>query len=523
MVADNDDYRYPSSLTINVDDEAVLDGDIEVTVEKNGAAIELKELAKGDVIAIATAFETEDYGKNSNEIGADGFIKVLATDETIKGMVLDYDDDYRTYTIGEKAYKYVGYTGEDLKVATTYELMLDPFGRILDSGDAVASGAKFAIVEKYDDKSEKVSVLLADGTSASYEVYKTAVDLEELTKKVAGKFVKAVQERVVMYTLRNGAIDIKRAVEGEEVDGEYNTKTNKLAFVDVVDELNIVDARQHEKSSNNTPSISDYAKFDASALKADVDYTAYAFKDEEVYSFVVITKIGTVFTEESRFAVITRDPASKIYDGSTCAGVEALYNGEAITLYFDKKVDDVDVKQGDVVFFTTDSEGYVESIHTIYNKDGQFAGEDVFAGNEEAYKAEDWNFSFKKMPADIQLVNGYVADVKNNSITLAVANDGIIDGNKYNDRDGEVGMFTFGIDDECQAYIFDEGYDVNYDYKKYAAIDASAIIESNLVERIEDGEEVDYEYDVEESSLNDAVALVVNGDVVCIFVNYPEA
>ena len=219
---------------------------------------------------------------------------------------------------------------------------------------------------------------------------------------------------------------------------------------------------------------------------------------------------------------------SKIYDGSTCIGAEALYNGEAITLYSDTGMLS-GYGEGDVVFFTTDAEGYLKSIHKIYDKDtGANTAAAAFAAMPQgAYKTDDWDFTFAKTTKDIQLVSGYVTEVKNNSITLGVVtNDAtygnVINGNVYNKADGSEGMFTFGIESGVQAIVFDEAYDVNQASKKYAVVDASAIVESNLVEVLDsNGDEVDYVYSVANSNLNDAMALVVNGDVVCIFVNYP--
>ena len=215
-----------SSCVIEINDESVEEGDVEVIVEKNGSEIELKELAKDDVIAVALDFDAWYTAQNTNTITDPKQIKILATDETTKGMVLDYDDDYRTYTVGENTYKYVGYDANNraLNVATTYDLMLDPFGRIISDFEAVSTGAKFAIVERTSTSGEeKVTLLLEDGTTASYEIGKRG-DLKsaaEVNKFMAVDGVnvnngkKAPQDRVVTYKVASdNTVTSQRSITG---------------------------------------------------------------------------------------------------------------------------------------------------------------------------------------------------------------------------------------------------------------------------------------------------------------------
>jgi len=208
-------------------------------------------------------------------------------------------------------------------------------------------------------------------------------------------------------------------------------------------------------------------------------------------------------------------------------GAEVLYKGELVTLYWDTNAapthsdNTTPVSEGDVMYFTTDPEGYVSDSYKIYDRQTN-----VFANTIPASEIDtnDWRNGFADGTEDIQLVSGVIAEVKNNSITFGVVDNGEIDGNVYDDSTGTVGMYTFGIAADCNAYMYD-GADTSsrLDYKKYSVVDdASSIVESNLVEKLDSNQQaVDYVYDVATSSIHNAVAMVVDGDVVAIFVSYP--
>ena len=507
-----------TGLTIEIDDEAVVENDVEITVEKNGSSIELKDLVKNDIVAIATDFTNI----SNNTISNPKFISVIATDEVIRGMVTAYDDDERTYTVGGKDYKYVGYTNTALSIATTYDLRLDPFGRIFDEGEAVSTNSKFAIVERYDASAEKVTLLLADGSIATYAIHGSssiAADALPALIKTNG-VMNPVEDRVILYTVSNDMVKLSNAgiTKTSVTSDTYNKNTGKLGGVQITDELNIINAQDYLSASS--ASISNYEVYNATNFKSNVEYNGYAFKTGDVYSFLVITNVGTVYTEDSRFAVIIKDASTKLYGDETCYGTEALDNGEEVILYWDAAPA---YGEGDVIYFTTDAEGFVkaDTVVKVYDKDTEVysastAFATLLANNPNAYDSTDWNFGFNKSIADIQLVNGYITEVKNNAITFGVVNNGIIDGNVYNDNSGTVGMYTFGVGYDCQTYVFDGAANTTTVSKKYAITDASIIIESNLYE-IDDTDT----YDATQSILNNAVAMVVDGDVVCIFVNYP--
>lgn len=521
---DNYALRFPPESTIEIDDSYIENGKASITVEKNGQKTELKYLQRGDVIAFAIDFNGMYDGAYSTKIINPDSIKVLATDKTITGTVTAIDDYYRAYSIDDTAYKFVGFTGDDLKLGTTYELQLDPFGRILDEGVAITSGVKYAIVERYNEITGQVHLLLSDGTTATYEVHNAS----EISTDALPAFIKTngmmnpVEERVVTYKESNGTVRLSVA-QGRVniINKEYNPNTGKLGSVAITDSLSVIDASAYLEESS--PKVTDYKVFDVDDFTKDVEYSGYAFRSGDIYEFMILTSKGADFTRDSRFAVIIRGPSNMMFDGEVYMGVQALYEGETIRLYGDSNLLR-DTSEGDVIYFITDEDGFLESIYKIYDRDtGINTALSAFMSMPNgAFKASDWSFDFAMSPADIQLVSGYVTEVTRNSITLGVEKDSVINGNIYEKADGSEGIFTFGISDDCNAYIFDEAYDVSQNHKKYSIVDASSITPSKLVEKLdENGDIIDGVYDAEASTLNDAIAMIVDGEVVCIFVNDP--
>ena len=207
-------------------------------------------------------------------------------------------------------------------------------------------------------------------------------------------------------------------------------------------------------------------------------------------------------------------------DGEPVLGAKALYNGEEVILYWEN---DPSLNQGDAIFFTLDSDGFVNRQYKIYDKTGAnsiMAFKNALTADAD-YDSSDWAWdTFNASAADIRLVAGVVTDVTSNSITFGVAdsNDEINYANVEVDIDPSAtpavnsGLFTYGIADECQAYEYNSGA-TGRESTKYALSSASGIIESNLVEV---GTDI-YSVADADSLVTNAVALVVNGDVVCIY------
>jgi len=559
-------------LTIELEDDAMSSGEADIYVEKNGSEIALNQLSENNVVAIA--FNPE-YATTvgSLYITNPEYMTVYATDSTIKGMVVDYDDEQRTYTIGESTHKYVGYIGGDLNIAVEYVLSLDPFNRIV-KGEIVAAPPKYAILERYDANLDKVTLLFADGSTGSYEVHSNSnirawgstttigdILIGTSTTNSISRPTTPVQNRVVSYRITNDTIKLDSSIpfDCSVTSQQYNPHTGKLGPIVITDSLYCINASDYIDAGEGMGRITDYSTFYVSDFDADTEYTAYAYKSGDTYTLIILTSVGTTFTADSRFAVIKKKPGAVMMDDQTVIGATALYKGEEITLYWDvqtpKHADNSVVAAGDAFFFTTDSDGFVDSSYKIYNKDKVNTISSLVTGLDDngnplsgsLWSSRDvntsaWTFNtFADSTADIYLVEGIVTQVKSNAITFGVESSvttingtytPAVDGNTYEDPAGATGMFTFGIADDCNAYEYDA--DPNYtgrDVERYQIVDASSINESDLTEYTygPNQEEEEYVYNVTlddpattvneqvSASINRAVALVVDGDVVCIY------
>lgn len=503
-----------------------------IQIIKNGIEIAFEDIRKDNIIALAMDFNILQRGNS----GEPEFAEIIVSDKTVTGTVNDFDEDFGTYTVGNKTYKYVGFVDfleNNISIGAKYEFYIDPFGRIAGEGKVLRNIPDYAILEEYDVFWGRATLVLADGTVTSHRVsddsYLSADEFGDYL--YCGIGVKNdVQNRVVTYIRHAGnTVSLYPATLDASVvkiDGkEYNPNTKKLGPVSV-EEIKIINAHDYIEYGEK---IEDYSSFSASDFNEGVGYTAYAFGEygAGVYDFMIITSKGPAFTRDSRFAVVTKAPYLGVKDSNTC--VEVLYQGKEAKLYWDESInayytDGTVVSAGDVFFFTTDREGYVHEAYKIYDIQSK---ELKFTLPDDEIGYNEWTTDFGNTTADIALVRGAITEVKNNSITFGVVSKiysgdkggycPIIDGNIYESPSGSEGMYTYGIADDCRAYIYDGTTNRLPGYKHYAftSVSPSELKESLLVE-FED----EYIYDAEKSTLFNGVAMIVDGDIVCIFEDY---
>ena len=208
-------------------------------------------------------------------------------------------------------------------------------------------------------------------------------------------------------------------------------------------------------------------------------------------------------------------------DGESVYGAKAFYNGNETTLYWEINPNNSStvLAQGDAIFFTTDEYGFVDSSYpVIFNKTGADGIQELASYMEASnYNTADWSFgAFDPAGKKISLIAGVVTDVSGDSITLGkVDSSGNINFANEEDDTKDSGLFTYGISYECNAYIYDY-WATGRESAKYAITDASQITVSELIETATDI----YSAADPSSVVTNAIALIVDGDVVCIYAVY---
>ena len=441
-------------------------------------------------------------------------------------MVVDYDDEAGTYTVGDTAYKFVGYdyySNSDLEITCSYELSLDPFGRILDSGMKIGILEKFAILE--DIVNEKARLVLPDGSIATYEIDRNKTTWTDDT------YFKTIQpyDRVISYRLKNDMITFnQKPYDSSFTEAAYSARLNKLAGIELTEKVNIIDASEYV--SEVSPSISDYARFDVSDFVAETKYTGYAYKSGDLASFIILTDTGYILTEESRFAVLTEKIGSKFLDDESVYGAKALYNGAETTLYWETAAEAAGLTAGDAIFFVEDGEGYVKEQYLVYDvavntsnfAASTYAFKDIttltaphtaLASTE--YDTAIWNLDGTlPVPAgkDAALVAGVVMESDSEQVLFGIPNAGVIDMAKRNVLGGYA---DFDLADDCAIYTFTKS-DANLLAKERFNVAVGAQIgDSSTYFTKVTGQEDQYNY----SAANEiaAVALVVDKEIVCIY------
>lgn len=537
---------------IVISDEGVEEGKTAVSVTRNGAKAELASLVKGDIIAYAVNFEETDLEDPQ-------IIKIIATNDTVSGKVTSVDPDDKTHTIDGKEYKSVSFNAADPALKSSYKLTLDPFGRIYET-ELDGTSTKYAIATKVTSTGA-LQMVLADGTTKTYEM--SAKCASEIVTEVKDKTANAytsfedyleaaptAAERVIAYTIKNSSSEITSVdlVAGTLLDGkEYKSRTGKLGSATVSSTTQVIDATEIDGAST-AKKPANYGTFSVDNFKDGTVYTGYAYSTGTYTSLIVLTNIGTTFGEEARFAVVQKAATPVTVDGDDVEKVLVLENGKANAelLFVEGKYDAAGLGVGDVFFYETDSDGYVDTVYIVYDYSaGDFTKlydavlADICAANEctgnddpahedhEAAAAakfptgtDGWKYNLWDEGYSIQLVEGYVTNVTSNAITLApvaaIAN-GALDTNNDIDDNHDNGVAVFAIDADCVAYEYDAfNENIITVAKRFSAKDASSVKASGFDRFEVDGQKGVYEGDLA-SKANYAVAMVVDGDVVAIY------
>ena len=535
----NDSYDYDE---IVISTEAVEEGDVIVTVAKNGAKAELADLKKDDIIAYAVNFtgltNLEDPAK----------IDIIATNDTASGSVTKVDWKNDKYTIGGNVYGLVDVAADadDVPFALKDSLVLtlDPFGRIFDI-DTDGTSKKYAVIIKESTNEDQVTLLLADGTTKTFDVT-AAVETVLGGVDVAAR---TAAERIVTYTVKGSTGEISALTfiseESDVAEYTYKARTNKLGVNTITATTPIIDATKAEDAAK-ARKAGNYATMSKDNLVDGSDYDAIVVKDGTYVAFVLVTEVGTAFGETSRFAVVKGEPVEHYTDDDdACWAVPVLYEGkdteELLFAYgaFDEVgTDDLTLEVGDAFFFETDSDGFIDTVYVVYS-----------AGDEEATNlpadlvgtgADAWSVGLVAGIETVQLTTAAIVDVKADYITFAdladVNDNGIINTNNDLEDEEAHGIVTYTYASDLAVYVYDiNNEDVADEEDKFKARNSYSAIKASNIGRYEhpdndgvfgyeadargEGEEDDLEANlIDMARVNEAFAMIVDGDIVAIYV-----
>ncbi len=467
-----------SANKIVITDDNVDNGNVDISVKLGNSDIALKDLQVGDIIAVG--IDHAAYA-HSTTISDPNFINILVSRDTVTGIITGRDDDEETVEVDKVTYSLVDYASSYFAILNTYKMTLDPFGRIF-AGEQVASSVKYAIAEKWTTNDE-FQMLLADGTTKTMSLasgamltnqYGMPITINDVlygTASPAPAATKApVQNRVVEYTVKNSTgeiTSIKQATPNTISNEEYNARTNKLGSVTVTDFTNIIDA------SNYAGRISEYDVLTGFVDETRYDAYSYTPAGSTAASFIIVTRVGSVFNSKARFAVVTKAAkAGTTEDLSSCWDVEVLYNGEATTFQFAYNNNPYSLSVGDAFFFELDGDGLVKAHYIVYDHSAKsylgFAN--ALPSPLSTYKYDSvtnsgWSFNLADEGKDIQLAYAIVTQANGNTVELAAVPASLApSGSPVPVIDTNIGAVTsptpmgaeyLAVADDAQIYMYD--------------------------------------------------------------------
>ncbi len=335
------------------------------------------------------------------------------------------------------------------------------------------------------------------------------------------------KDRIVTYNVDSETgeiVSIAKALENSAIDTidvnleTYKLRTSRLGTHTIADNTIILDATLAE---NGLDKPRNYTVTDKTGLVDGEYYTGYVFNQDEYVSWVVITKIGPDFEEDSRFAVIQDDPMEHYTDDDEkCELVLALADGRSnLEILFKTGVyEDSDLGIGDAIFYTQDSCGFVNAVYKVYDhSDGTFTELSDAVDNFMLIES-DWSYNLWDEGNPIQLTTGAIIDVNYDTITFASLEQvktGCLDTNLDLNYRSEDGIVTYDISDYADAYVYEVNSDEYIESRKFKTKSATSVKASKLSAfETEDGV---YE-NINMSKVNEALVMIVDGEIVEIYV-----
>ncbi len=547
------DFTVPSNATtiqakkLVINDDAIEDGDIDVAVYMGDKEIGLNDIQEDDIIAIKTDVSLMEGDREIGDQKAMKFIEILVSRDSVSGKLTSINDDDKEITIDSKAYSAVNFaelkrksegTNPDFEIGDIYKVTLDAFGRIYDY-ETTESTKNYAILEKYNENSDTITLVLGDGSYKAYDF--TGIDANTIKGILyeSGTTKKAVKDRIVEYTIKSstGAVSSLTPVTPQVgTNAEYNARTGKVGSFAVSESTKVLDASSYDGQ------IGDYKKMAVSSFTDGAKYDVYAVnKTSSFYSFILVTKNGDKIGANSRFAV-ARGTASKGVSkaGDECINLDVLYNGEEQKMDINNTVNvyvngakevctsvaalNGKLAQTSAFFFETDSDNLVTDIYVVYANGALVAKANMDAGTD-VYDNTKWAFGLQNpTKLDMQIAYGIITDRGSDSVDLGVVKNDLIDKNIADDQNTLQGVYNFKYAKDCVAYTYDlSDSSTKVKDKIYAESSAAAIKASNfkLFEDADDSEKIHWSTNYNGNDINDyanyALVQLVDDEVVAIY------
>ena len=547
--------RANSGTSFTVTDDELDDGDVEVSVTRNGEAADLASLEKGDVVSILyDAAETLDDSS---------FLTILATNETVTGRFDSYDSDDDVYTIEDKGYDAVANLGSIL-VGTTYTFKLDVFGNLF-SADEEDSAWTYAIVEKYVDAgntnyegsetNDYVVVKTLDGqektiyvdSAAKTTVHNVMYGIKNFTGSTLRLDNNSVEikDRIIQYqTKKNGYINKFALAATLEQTANYVEASNRLGK-SLSDSVTVLDASDYVNAAADDKKLADIKASSVSELRDGTEYEAVLVNKNtnNEYMYVIITKNGEIFDGASNFAVVAADASRNSRGHSAtadedCYTMTAMYEGNMQTLEiadtakvyyngsdysYDDAISNNWLKQASVFYFTKDADGLIDEIDVVFKGGAlSFAGllgtttTDALATlkmprteniADKTWKATlDEDDGFFDGEENIQLLVAPVYNAKSSSVSVAEVESG---SPYYMNCDK---TYDFSVSGDAYIYSFDmSGKKIGknaFSTGAFSGVSAKDADESNYIYFGSHSDDLDYS-----SQVQFAFMMVVDGVV----------
>jgi hypothetical protein len=556
---DTADANLKSSVKFDFDDD-----DKDYTFKMNGEDITINDIQEGDVLSIA--YDVVEGFSDSNTYN------IIVSRDTVEGKVSSIYTDKESaldneYTLDNgETYKVAYEDAASLESGSSYVLYLDAFGKIAKVDEA-ASSKKYALLENVYSASGGATywaeIVAANGNKYSYEV--KSADVQELANILMNKDQTSnytfdlndlnnkdltqrapMQDRVIEYTITSKSeLKLKDVASVEAtVDGEYKSSTSKVGSAKVTDSIStILDLSDYDDTKSQS-----YTAISTSDLKTGTTYKGYAFGktgSDKIYQLVLITEGIGGYNVDNNWAVFVNN-TTVANDGSDSDAVVAYVNGSAQTLIVEDDTITADLSEGDVFFYTKNSDGEIDDIRKVTSGSlmesasyqdfyqtaltRNFNIVDSTVANQFSNEDATGAFSRDDKYSDCYLLAGPIVDVNNGDVKIATSD---YLGDTYVNIDK---VKEYELADDVNVYVYD------YSIKKAKdriSSSAKAAVRKSTFDRdsysFEDGTKDDslvnftaqYNTITEESNsnygtVNFAIAKVVDREITEILVIIPD-